>query len=88
MPQLLDLATPVVSRSAGFHHHRGLTLLGEEGQKLMALKSHPPAQVPRSVGERDLENSLCHVDGDSCMVRHDGLLLLLKPAATLALDAD
>jgi hypothetical protein len=86
--QRLDLASPVVCGSARFHDHGRCRLLRHEGQKLAARQPFPPDHVAGSVRDRQLKNSLCHVDGDASIVRHDGLLLSSKPAATLALDAD
>jgi hypothetical protein len=77
MPEALDLASPVVGRSAGLHDDGGCRLLSHEGQELSSGQTLTARHVAWSIGDPDLENSLCHVHGDTSIVRHDGLLLCL-----------
>jgi hypothetical protein len=51
-------------------------LLGEEVEELGSAQPQRLGHVARAVGDRDLEDSLCDVDGDASTVLHDGLLLL------------
>jgi len=77
MPEALDLPSPVVGRSAGLHDDGGCRLLGHEGEELSSGQTLTAQHVAWSIGDPDLENSLCHVHGDASIVRHDGLLLCL-----------
>jgi hypothetical protein len=52
-------------------------LLGHEGQEFGSLQAFARSRVSSVVGDRNLENSLCHVHADASIVSHDGLLLLL-----------
>jgi hypothetical protein len=78
VPKSLEFPAPVVRRSAGFHDHSRGGLLCHERQELGPLQAFAPRHPPGLVGNRDLENSLCHVHGNASIVSHDGLLLCLS----------
>jgi hypothetical protein len=44
--------------------------------------------VAGTIGDRDLEDGLCDIDGDPAIVRHDGLLSLPRQQRLWHIDAD
>jgi len=86
--ELLKAACPVVGRAAGLHHHDRRRLLGEEGEELLAPEAFGARDSARVVGDRDLEDGLCDVDGDASNVLHDGLLLIASQQRLWHIDAD
>ncbi len=86
--QVLDAAAPIVGRTAGLHHDCRLWQLCE--QRREAVPQQPLAQRHASgtIGDGDLEDFLCDIDGDESIVPHGMGSFLCLAATTLALDAD
>jgi hypothetical protein len=88
MAKVLNAASPEVRRTAGLHDHRRRRVVGEELQELRARQALPADDVPGAIRRRDLEDTLCHVHGDTSIVLHDGLLHALSKHRLWHIDAD
>jgi hypothetical protein len=70
VPELFDAARPEVSHAAGFHHHRRLGSLCEEGEEAIPGQAVARGHAARAIRDGDLEDFLCDVDGDESIVLH------------------
>ena len=68
------LPPPEVRGPAGFHHHRGRSLLGEKARELSSGEAMAPPHPPRPLRHRDLEHGLGQIHRDRRRM-HLGLLL-------------
>jgi len=71
MSELFQLSRPVVRGAAGLHDDGGGLSLGEEAEELGAGEAMIHDGLRGSVGDRDLEDALCEIDGDERMIHAD-----------------
>ena len=86
MAEALDVASPVMGGAAGLDQDSGRRLKGEEAKELRPAHASALGDMAGVAGESDLEDGLCDIDGDGCIV-HGGLLpgtWSKRPIATLA----
>jgi len=67
---LLDTASPVVRRTARFHHHRRRGKLGHERQEAIPPWTLPPDHATGPIRNPDLEDFLCDIYSDKSIVLH------------------